>query len=153
MNTGDATLRAGDEPLLASHLVSPRLLYTHHGIYVGNGRVIHYAGFSRGLRRGPVEETSLERFAHGHEVRIRRDARLFYHSEIITRARSRLGESSYRVLSNNCEHFCAWVMRNERSSPQVDWLRVVPELFIVALRACHQRLLRHQRAMQAESRS
>lgn len=28
---------------LGAHLVSPRKRYRHHGIYVGNGRVIHYA--------------------------------------------------------------------------------------------------------------
>jgi hypothetical protein len=29
------------------------------------------------------------------------------------RARSRLGESRYRLLTNNCEHFCSWALRDE----------------------------------------
>src|SRR5262245_59687729 len=56
----ESLLHAGGDPPLAAHLVTPRALYTHHGIYVGNGRVIHYAGLAHGLRRGPVEEVSLE---------------------------------------------------------------------------------------------
>jgi hypothetical protein len=59
-------LVAGSEPPIGAHIVTRRQGYTHHGIYAGVGRVVHYAGLSRGLRRGPVEETSLSRFAAGH---------------------------------------------------------------------------------------
>jgi hypothetical protein len=104
----DSLLRPGEEPLLASHLITPRALYTHHGIYVGNGRVIHYAGLAYGLRRGSVENVPLERFAHGHSIRVRHDLRCFDRCAVVERARSRRGEHSYRLLTNNCEHFCAW---------------------------------------------
>jgi hypothetical protein len=116
----DWLLHVGEEPLLASHLVTPRRLYSHHGIYVGNGRVIHYAGLANGWRRGPVEEVSLERFAHGREVRVCSDSARFDRSEVVARARSRLGERSYRVLTNNCEHFCTWALRGENRSLQVE---------------------------------
>jgi hypothetical protein len=46
-----------------AHLVTERNGYAHHGIYAGNGRVIHYAGFCHALHAGPVEETTLEQFA------------------------------------------------------------------------------------------
>jgi hypothetical protein len=121
--THDWLLRAGEEPALAAHLVTPRKLYSHHGIYVGNGRVIHYAGLAHGWRRGPVEEVSLEHFAHGRHVRVRNDSPRFDRSEVVARARSRLGERSYRVLTNNCEHFCAWALRGENRSLQVERLR------------------------------
>jgi hypothetical protein len=123
----DSVLQSGDEPPLASHLVTPRALYTHHGIYVGNGRVIHYAGLARGWRRGPVEDISLERFAHGHSIRVRRDQRRFDSGTAVERARSRLGERSYRILTNNCEHFCAWVLRDESHSSQVERLCTAPQ--------------------------
>lgn len=119
-------LENGDEPPLAAHLVTQRAFYTHHGIYVGRGRVIHYAGFAYGLRRGPVEEVSLERFARGRDIRIQCDRSFFDAHAVVARARSRLGERSYRVLSNNCEHFCAWSLRGEYSSWQVDRLLRVP---------------------------
>jgi len=104
-------MRPFEEPPLAAHLVSPRRLYTHHGIYVGGGRVIHYAGFSSGFHRGPVEEVSLEEFAKGRVVRIRTDPREFGPSEVVSRARGRLGENDYRLLTNNCLHFCSWCQR------------------------------------------
>ena len=55
-------LMADEEPALGSHVVTPRRGYLHHGIYVGGGRVVHYAGLANGLHRGPVEETTLQRF-------------------------------------------------------------------------------------------
>jgi Lecithin retinol acyltransferase len=104
----DRLLLQSEEPPVAAHLVSPRRMYTHHGIYVGRGRVIHYSGFSSGLRRGPVEEVSLEEFACGSIVRVRSEVSAFDRSEVVRRARARLGESQYRLLSNNCIHFCRW---------------------------------------------
>ncbi|MEX3916392.1 lecithin retinol acyltransferase family protein [Paraburkholderia sp. BR10872] len=35
---------------VGTHLATKRASYRHHGIYIGNGRVIHYAGLSRCLR-------------------------------------------------------------------------------------------------------
>jgi hypothetical protein len=118
----DFILGPGEEPALGSHLVTPRRLYRHHGIYVGNGRVIHYSGLARGLRRGPVEDVSLEDFGHGHEIRVRHDLQLFDCYEVVERARSRLGEQRYRILTNNCEHFCAWALRGESYSMQLEQL-------------------------------
>ena len=47
---------------------------------------------------------------------------------MVERARTRLGERSYRVLTNNCEHLCAWALRGESRSRQVDRLRAIPRL-------------------------
>jgi hypothetical protein len=107
-------------PPLGSHLVSPRHGYHHHGIYVGNGKVVHYAGLSRALGRGPVEEIQLSRFAAGGEVWIVAEPDALYATEgAARRALSRLGENRYRLLSNNCEHFCMWCLYGESRSPQV----------------------------------
>src|SRR5262245_38812414 len=86
----ERVLAPGEEPPLAAHLTSPRGIYRHHGIYVGGGRVIHYAGLARGLRRGPVEEVSLEQFAHGRQVCVRADRATFDRAEVVRRARRRL---------------------------------------------------------------
>jgi Lecithin retinol acyltransferase len=56
--------------LIGAYIVTRRHRYTHHGIYAGVGQVVHYAGLSRGLRGGPVEETSPSRFAAGHPVSV-----------------------------------------------------------------------------------
>ena len=111
------------EPPIGAHLVTPRRVYTHHGIYAGDGRVVQYGGLSRGLRRGPVEEVSLSQFAQGREIRIRsEESNHFDREEVIRRARLRLGENRYHPLKNNCEHFCEWCVREEPRSYQVDEL-------------------------------
>jgi hypothetical protein len=117
-------LVAEQEPLLGSHIVTPRRGYLHHGIYVGGGKIVHYAGLVHGLQRRPVEETTLDRFARGRPVWVRSDPPpTFSSQEVIHRAHSRMGEDGYRLLTNNCEHFCEWCLHGEHRSYQVDaWL-------------------------------
>ena len=105
---------------LGAHLTTPRRGYTHHGIYVGDGRVIHYAGFSRLFRRGPIEEVSLEQFTRGRDLAVKGwVAPKFSGTAIVVRARSRLGENRHRLWSNNCEHFSEWCISGTSRSPQV----------------------------------
>ena len=121
LNSAKWLLVAEQEPLLASHIVTPRRGYLHHGIYVGGGKIVHYAGLAHGLRRSPVEETTLDRFARGRPVWVRSDAPpTFSRREVIHRARSRVGEDGYRLLTNNCEHFCEWCLHGEHRSYQVE---------------------------------
>jgi hypothetical protein len=107
-----------------AHVVTARRGYTHHGIYVGDGKVIQYGGFVCGLHRGAVEEVSVEEFARGRPLWIRkRRAPCFQPDEVVRRAHSRLGEDRYRLLTNNCEHFCEWCLRAQHHSYQVEeWL-------------------------------
>ena len=112
---------------LGTHLTTPRRGYVHHGIYAGDGRVIHYAGFHRAFRRGPVQETTLEQFARGGAVLAAANAMARFRGvEAVTRARSRLGEDRYRVWTNNCEHFVHWCLSGIPRSTQVErWGRRV----------------------------
>jgi hypothetical protein len=50
------------EPPRGAHLTTSRRGYSHHGVYVGRGRVVHYSGLSAFWHCGPVEEVSLSRF-------------------------------------------------------------------------------------------
>ncbi|MCF7532487.1 lecithin retinol acyltransferase family protein [Pseudomonas petrae] len=102
-----------------SHLVSPRKFYVHHGIYLGNGKVAHYSGLSGSLRAGPIEVTDLKRFANGRSTWFYQEQAAFTNDEIVVRARSRIGESQYKVFSNNCEHFCSWCITGTSHSAQV----------------------------------
>ncbi|HKU00875.1 MAG TPA: lecithin retinol acyltransferase family protein [Paraburkholderia sp.] len=118
--SADTTTRAAEELPLGAHLVSHRTGYSHHGIYVGEGRVVHYAGLCTSLHRGPIEEVSLERFAAGHEVSVVAHPCAAYAGRAaVARARSRLGEDRYRLLTNNCEHFCTWCVDGKGRSEQV----------------------------------
>ena len=117
----DHNLDPGREPPLGAHIVTPRRWYTHHGIYVGAGQVIQYGGLSLGLRRDPVEEVPLSKFAQGHPVSVRLTGSPWFDPyEVARRARMRQGEDCYSVLTNNCEHFCEWCVRGEHRSYQVD---------------------------------
>jgi hypothetical protein len=123
---GDRLPPAGVAPGFppGTHLVTRRRGYLHHGIYVGGGRVVHYSGSSRSWRGGPVEEVSVEEFAGGRSMSIKPSVNArFSGTEIVRRARSRLGEDRYRLTSNNCEHFCEWCIHDRPRSEQVErWL-------------------------------
>jgi hypothetical protein len=117
---------------VGTHLTTQRRGYVHHGLYVGDGRVIHYAGFKALWHRGPVEEVSLEEFGGGQGWAVRPSGRLarFAGAAAVERARSRLGEDCYRIWSNNCEHFVEWCLHGIARSAQVDrwlqWQRWIP---------------------------
>ncbi|MBZ9785682.1 lecithin retinol acyltransferase family protein [Pseudomonas sp. REP124] len=103
-----------------SHLITSRNGYTHHGIYLGEGKVIHYAGMCGGFQTGPIEIISLSRFANGRQVSVRSHAKAgFAAAQVLERALSRVGEARYRLLTNNCEHFCYWCLFGKSQSPQV----------------------------------
>jgi len=120
----DQLLARDQEPALGSHLVTPRRGYLHHGIYVGARKVVHYSGLAHGMHRGPVEEVPLARFARGQRVWVRSGPPCAFDvGEVIRRARSRIGEDCYRLLTNNCEHLCEWCLRGKARSFQVEaWL-------------------------------
>jgi len=116
-----------DDPIawpIGAHLVSPRRGYIHHGIYTGGGRVIHYSGFSRGWRRGPVEEVTLEAFSSGRPIAVRDNAgACFTGAACVERARMRLGENRFSLWTNNCEHFCSWCLYDASRSAQTEAMR------------------------------
>lgn len=119
----ERALSPGCEPPLGAHIVTPRLWYTHHGIYAGQGRIVQYGGLSRGLRRGSVEEVSLPQFCQGHPIKIRLEESCWGDpTAVVHRARLRLGENRYHLFRNNCEHFCEWCVLGEHRSYQVEEL-------------------------------
>jgi hypothetical protein len=121
LRPGDCPIDSEREPPLGAHMVTARLGYTHHGIYVGAGRIVQYGGLSWGLRSGPVEEVSLSQFSQGRPVWVRVvGSTRFDPYEVVRRARQRLGENLYSVLTNNCEHFCEWCVRGQPRSYQVE---------------------------------
>lgn len=101
-------------------IITPRTAYTHHGIYVGDGKVVHYAGLGNGLASGPVEVTNLPTFLCNKGFAIRLHHKALRSDEIVRRAMSRVGEQDYSVFNNNCEHFCSWCVLGVHTSAQVD---------------------------------
>ncbi len=110
-----------------THLVTPRRSYTHHGIYCGAERVVHYAGLCRHRIRGPIEEVAVADFSHGGPLAyVPRPLARYQGRAVVVRARSRIGEDAYDLLTNNCEHFCNWCLDGRAYSDQVDAFMQLP---------------------------
>jgi hypothetical protein len=106
------------------HLATPRFGYTHHGICIGNERIVHYSGFAKGWTAGPVEEVSLEEFANGSSFQvIEHPIRKHGRRASASRAKGWIGkgEQEYCVLTNNCEHFVTGCIEGKKSSVQTDF--------------------------------
>ncbi|OPZ86069.1 MAG: NC domain protein [bacterium ADurb.Bin429] len=118
--------------------------YEHYGVYAGSGKVIHYAAVNGGnafTDEVEIMETSLTCFLNGRsgyfvvdcELLLADDSlvgmlgRLFGHrrepfyspAATIERARLRMGEREYNLLTNNCEHFAVWCKTGLKESHQV----------------------------------
>lgn len=125
-----------------------RGVYEHYGIYAGDGKVVHYAGNGSdfngeiSIREAPFNcfikdsrEYFVLSFEEKYPVRIHSstkfissgdndlssiDRRKVYSSqETLQRAYSRIGESRYSLISNNCEHFALWCKTGKAVSTQV----------------------------------
>ena len=132
---------------VGAHLIVPRKvflggifrLYTHHGIYVGNDKVIHYSGFSDKLSAGPVEITTLDSFRGDYAYSVHPYKNPKYTGQhVVERALSRLGENSYDLQGNNCEHFCTWAVTGRPNSRQVDGYEdifdtIIPSVSLISL--------------------
>jgi len=99
--------------------------YTHHGVDLGDGTVVHARPDDpeRIFDGGSVARTSLAEFAAGAPVRIVTDPPPRYGpDEIAERALSLVGRDGYCPVVENCEHFATWCATGERASRQVDLL-------------------------------
>lgn len=119
-------LRPGDQ-IRVKHMT-----FHHHGLYEGDGMVIHFAGPDSATltdaAKVEVRRDTLDQFSMGRNIEVRDFSlteRLRRHStkKILDNARSRLGEKGYDLLRNNCEHFVTWCLFGKAVSTQIDDLR------------------------------
>ena len=126
-----------------------RGLYEHYAIYAGKNRVIHYAGqegdFSKAATVHEASYADFKKkdkdcfvlcFSGGKPVKIRNSTNfqlfgevdyglslggkeVYTPEETLKRAYSRIGESNYHLLGNNCEHFALWCKTGKSESYQV----------------------------------
>ena len=108
---------------IGDHVVTPRIGYTHHGLYLGNKEVIHYVGSSLGGPSGRITQVSLEQFCQGNGCTVREyPIRIYGRKESVQRAYKRLGEAQYDLLLNNCEQFVTWCIMGFAYSEQINEL-------------------------------
>jgi len=114
-------------PVKADHIRTSRGLYNHHGIYITDDEVIHFASDGDDNLLGTTNQiisTDLAAFLRGGdcEVKIYTDdelADLYQPHEIISFARASLGEDGYNVVFNNCEHFTNYCTLGRFHSHQI----------------------------------
>ena len=119
-----------NSPQSADHIKTPRAggIYTHHGIYISDAEVIHFASEDSDNLIGAGNEiinTDLKTFLRGGELLVRiynteEQSRLFDKDAIISYARACVGDDGYNLVINNCEHFCNDCTFGEHRSKQVD---------------------------------
>lgn len=100
--------------------------YYHHGIYIGNGEIVHFDGSpnEQDAAAVRVRRTGMEEFLRGGlpELRIYGRAErkmLRAPDEIAAAALSAVGRGGYDYRTNNCEHFsneCAFGEHYSRQS-------------------------------------
>ncbi|KAK7929492.1 hypothetical protein WMY93_005887 [Mugilogobius chulae] len=139
---GPVTLRRGDL------LEVPRTIFTHFGIYLGDGRVAHLIpDILPALTRDPalirtvitntrliigcafkcatVRVDTLEDFAYGARILVNRmdtdvKSQPLPNEEVARRAERLLGSTPYSLLWNNCEHFVTHCRYGCAASKQTD---------------------------------
>ena len=107
---------------LGQHLIVKRARgsYTHHGLGIGRGKVVHYSGLANDfITKGIAEVVDIMQFSKGAEIKIKpHPNRKYSIEESILRANLRMNETRYHVVDNNCEHFVAWCITGRHRSPQ-----------------------------------
>ena len=135
-------LEPGELPAFGAHLITPWLGFAHHGLYAGDGKVVHYGALMYDIIRKPVEEVRLEVFSGGRPVFVvEHGEACVLAEEAVRRARSRLGEKRYRLFSNNCEHFVEWCLHGVHRSFQAETARAYPRMLSEWFRGALLRLL------------
>jgi len=115
----------GDRLAVERRFAGSTVTYTHHGIDLGDGTVVHARPDDpeRIFDGGSVARTSREEFAAGAAIRVITDPPAIHSpDEIAARALSLVGRDGYCPVVENCEHFATWCATGERGSRQVDLL-------------------------------
>jgi len=104
---------------LGDHIYVRRLVYSHHGIYAGDGNVIHYTGEEKEKKDPLIRETDIEDFLKGGKLRRRNYKKLLPPSETLSLAKKHLSKNSYSLALNNCEHFATCCATGKKKSRQL----------------------------------
>lgn len=95
-------------------------LYSHHGIDMGDGTVVHFSGEPTRLRDAQVCRVGMAEFLQGEKPRVvRHGDRERPPEEVLRVAEELVGSQDYSVFFNNCEHFATHCKTGIRQSRQV----------------------------------
>ncbi|MBN4001331.1 lecithin retinol acyltransferase family protein [Nostoc sp. LPT] len=92
----------------------------HHGIDCGNETVIHYQKKYKDRNDGIILWVSMIEFAKNRKVYIEKYDTFDPPIVVFMRAKRRLGEETYNIFYNNCEHFARYCKIGKPISLQVE---------------------------------
>ena len=95
------------------------LLYSHHGIYAGEGIVIHFKGAEKEKKDPVVRKTEIEKFLKGGKLKRRDYKKRLPHAETLRIAKEHLSKTGYSLAFNNCEHFATYCAIGKKRSKQI----------------------------------
>ena len=135
------------------HLFIYRGGYSHHGIDLGDGSVVHFesdpwrklTGTLASAESPKITVASIDEFSRGAPLNVRQYPTCDQVEVVVNRAESRLGDRNYDVFDNNCEHFAVWCKTGVHHSTQVHSFReaVKPLPKALATSAAIARTARH----------
>jgi hypothetical protein len=102
------------------HIYVDRGFYTHHGVDIGDGWVIHFASADSTKSGALIRQATIEDFAGTGAVQVRAYGVRLDADQAVDRAKAMLGESAYDLFANNCEHFATWCVAGDHSSAQAE---------------------------------
>lgn len=119
------------------HLEISRGFYNHHGIYIGDNKIIHYSSPPESNSDGVgvlqilgqdsevntihvTDVKNFERDGMPTAVLYSRDS-VYPPLKVVARANNRLGENGYNLWGNNCEHFATWCKIANAESAQINF--------------------------------
>ncbi len=93
--------------------------YSHHGIYTGEGTVIHYKGEEKEKKDPMVMETDLAGFLKGGKLKRREYKKRLPLPDTLKIAKEQLSIRDYSLAFNNCEHFATFCATGKKKSKQI----------------------------------
>jgi hypothetical protein len=97
------------------------LLYAHHGIDLGDGRIVHFGEPGKDAPQTAIRITHMDEFLRGGRPIIVKYAsdQALGPEESVRLALAEVGEKGYNLAFNNCEHFATYCRTGRRDSRQV----------------------------------
>ena len=103
------------------HIKVKRLggIYTHHGIDMGDGTVMHFSGEPLRQRQAKVCREAMDTFLEGGKAKVVRYGDAAQDPDVVIEtAETEMGKTGYRLLFGNCEHFACYCVTGQWRSRQ-----------------------------------
>lgn len=109
------------------HVMIDRGAYMHHGIFVGDGYVVHWTGDAEkkltGVETPVIVMERVKEFGPKDLILVveyDESIEILGLEDTISRALHKVGTTDYNLAFNNCEHFAVWCKTGLHESTQVD---------------------------------